>query len=481
MKKLLLCLMTLIFIFSQQTLTAQIYVYTDQTEGDYYYLNPNVSSHRVGRGGGALGAGDACPIGFNTHNFSTAAIFDTSMPCIVVELVPDPFASVEITSVSADMRISNLGPIYVRFSYSIDSALTWIDAGYDITPVIADCGVATITGTWDMPDFSTDHQIYIRISGYGALEASGRLTVTNIIVNGTLDIIDEDGDGYAAYIDCDDTNPDIHPDAIEICNDIDEDCDGIASEVTATIVPTGDIYVCKHEFVTLYGPEGYASYQWLKNGFIMPGMTAYSVTTEKPGYYQVIVADGTCTDTSEVQAVAYFDNPFANIYSPEGLDLCYDDSIKLKVSFAGDYTWQWYKDGVAMLYENYYKILATEAGDYYCEITTFYGCARTTDTLTVIASCKEGSLVNESTKFTIYPNPVQDNLTISFIMEDNISITGILEISNISGQKITTESVVIVDGILSHNVQVSNLSAGMYIAKITTETGQFAEQFSVTK
>jgi len=36
---------------------------------------------------------------------------------------------------------------------------------------------------------------------------------------------DEDGDGYAGDDDCDDSDPDVNPDAAEICDDIDNDCD----------------------------------------------------------------------------------------------------------------------------------------------------------------------------------------------------------------------------------------------------------------
>ena len=41
---------------------------------------------------------------------------------------------------------------------------------------------------------------------------------------------DEDGDGYAASVDCDDGNSEIHPAADESCNGLDDDCDGEVDE-----------------------------------------------------------------------------------------------------------------------------------------------------------------------------------------------------------------------------------------------------------
>ena len=53
------------------------------------------------------------------------------------------------------------------------------------------------------------------------------------IVDGDIvdgDIVDVDGDGFAAEDDCDDTSAEVNPDAPELCDSIDNNCDGDIDE-----------------------------------------------------------------------------------------------------------------------------------------------------------------------------------------------------------------------------------------------------------
>lgn len=47
---------------------------------------------------------------------------------------------------------------------------------------------------------------------------------------GGEDAIDADGDGYSADVDCDDDEAAIHPDAAEVCDNVDNNCDGLLDD-----------------------------------------------------------------------------------------------------------------------------------------------------------------------------------------------------------------------------------------------------------
>jgi hypothetical protein len=51
---------------------------------------------------------------------------------------------------------------------------------------------------------------------------------------------DLDGDGHAIPADCDDENPDVHPAAVETCNLVDDDCDGVVDDAADLPIWYGD-------------------------------------------------------------------------------------------------------------------------------------------------------------------------------------------------------------------------------------------------
>src|SRR6185369_13200514 len=73
----------------------------------------------------------------------------------------------------------------------------------------------------------TSGRLYLR-SAHGA--GLGIYGSYDLRLAGTATGVDQDQDGYTTANDCDDTNPSIHPGAIETCNLADDDCDQTIDE-----------------------------------------------------------------------------------------------------------------------------------------------------------------------------------------------------------------------------------------------------------
>ena len=78
--------------------------------------------------------------------------------------------------------------------------------------------------------------------------------------------LDGDGDHWTPEYDCDDTDPEVHPYADELCNGIDDDCDGVIDEDEAVDAPTwyadadADDYGSEdYTWVRCEQPEGYVA------------------------------------------------------------------------------------------------------------------------------------------------------------------------------------------------------------------------------
>lgn len=76
------------------------------------------------------------------------------------------------------------------------------------------------------------------------------------------DSVDNDGDGYTATLDCDDSNPYVNPGATEQDNGIDDDCDGEIDEgFGSTDDPDDDPTVDEYDLTSTFGFPGGLDYE----------------------------------------------------------------------------------------------------------------------------------------------------------------------------------------------------------------------------
>jgi hypothetical protein len=76
-----------------------------------------------------------------------------------------------------------------------------------------------------------------------SVDVPDNVTPTDVPATVTPTVVyeDVDGDGYSNKIDCDDKNIDVHPGAEEVCNNVDDNCDGDTDEgLTVTVYPDAD-------------------------------------------------------------------------------------------------------------------------------------------------------------------------------------------------------------------------------------------------
>ena len=149
--------------------------------------------------------------------------------------------------------------------------------------------------------------------------------------------------GYVANSgDCNDSNALINPEAPEICNGIDDNCNGQIDEnaLTATITPLVTTTLCSNSTITFQCNTNPAyTYQWLKNGVAIHGATNSSYTTKPPGNFSVTIKNGNCSATSAQSIVKAASTPTV---TPAGtITVCSGASVTFSTLEAPGMTYQW--------------------------------------------------------------------------------------------------------------------------------------------
>ncbi|HYV93663.1 MAG TPA: MopE-related protein, partial [Chitinophagales bacterium] len=302
---------------------------------------------------------------------------------------------------------------------------------------------------------------------------------------------DADGDGYGnafssvndcaqptGYVanstDCNDANAQVHPGAADICNGIDDNCDGTTDEnaLVATVTPSGTVTYCRTVPVTLSANTGAGiTYQWYKGATLQPGATNSTFTTTKRGSFKVVETSGSCNSTSAYTTVARLAIPQAAITVYGNTDICSSGSVVMRANNAGSFnsthTYQWNKGGLQIFGQTNRLFTATSTGDYTVTVTNDNGCSTTSAPVTVTSSCKGTETDLFSPVVNLFPNPSNGQFIVNMQFADDMSGEADIQIFNMLGQSVFLNRVAIVNGELFYQVNFdSKVAAGRYFVQV---------------
>ncbi len=124
-----------------------------------------------------------------------------------------------VLSTSASKKSDPTGTVtfsYVPAAMKATATTTWEQLTSTFaTPAVQLKDFAGLT----VPNQQGNHTLTFAVLVAGEQIASAMLNITTCT--------DNDGDGFCNAVDCNDSNPEINPDATETCNGVDQDCDGV--------------------------------------------------------------------------------------------------------------------------------------------------------------------------------------------------------------------------------------------------------------
>ncbi|NVK28125.1 MAG: T9SS type A sorting domain-containing protein [Flavobacteriia bacterium] len=186
------------------------------------------------------------------------------------------------------------------------------------------------------------------------------------------------------------------------------------------------------------------------------GETTNSIVVNSPGTYGVLAYTNQCLATDSIVITGLAD-PVLDL----GQDtiICIGDTLHFDVTQSGTATYMWNDGSTSPMYS------VSGPGLYYVMVTSVDGCVARDSIEVTLDSCYT-SLLEQELDLSVYPNPTSGVIQIE---SDAFGTETKLEVVSITGQRVAEFRLEL--GVRSQSVDLSELEVGVYLLRITNESG----------
>ena len=179
-------------------------------------------------------------------------------------------------------------------------------------------------------------------------------------------------------------------------------CKTTSNSIAVTIAPlpsvqctnNGPSVICIGDSVQLTALYNAAyTYQWYKNGVLMPGKTAPALYVNATGSYAYVAQQNGCIQTSNAVLVNVSNTPEAVITSQGNTIICNGQGVLLQTNAAPGYSYQWTMNGFDIPGATNATYLAT-IGSYYAVKISNGSCFATSMPITILVNTTPSAIIH---------------------------------------------------------------------------------------
>jgi uncharacterized delta-60 repeat protein len=242
------------------------------------------------------------------------------------------------------------------------------------------------------------------------------------------------------------------------------------------IIPSGSLEFCQGGSVDITVYPAASSYQWFRNGIVIPGATVQTYSAQSTGSFSCTVSDQ-CGE-KPVTAVSVVENkkPKA-VVSPSGtVSICAGQKVKLQANTGTGLSYQWNKNGIEIPGATNSSIKVSEAAHYHVVTANQFGCTKSSAETNVIITCRNA--VDSETAIILFPNPARQTVSISCTSDIEWNR---IEIFSMDGELIRQQELAASPAASSYLIDTGNLPSGCYLIQVHTRDQSFRELLMVFK